>query len=325
MSERDNLARAGSRRGRYEGWFLTMSDGVTGYWIRYTVRNPIVGPPEPRVWFARFDRDRPERTFGINAGTEAWGFSSGGGFEVRMGDSVLRSGHARGAIAGGGHEARWDLEWRAGDPTFRLLPPALYRGTLAPTKPWTPVPDARFRGEVEIDGERAELADMPGQQGHLVGTRHAERWAWAFGNAFPDGQAFQALCAQSRRGPLTTPHLTFAAVRLDDRWLRFHSAARRRPWSLGRWRLTMASRHHRLEGEVRAEPSAMVRARYLDPDDAERFCHNSEVASCHLTVWERRPGGWSDVAELVSEGAVHAEWAGRTPAPVEMAAHAEVA
>jgi hypothetical protein len=59
----------------------------------------------------------------------------------------------------------------------------------------------------------------------------------------------------------------------------------------------------------------MLRVRYLDPDDSERWCHNSEVASSRLMVWERRHGGWEMVAELDSDGTTHAEWSGRTPAP----------
>jgi hypothetical protein len=55
-----------------------------------------------------------------------------------------------------------------------------------------------------------------------------------------------------------------------------------------------------------------------------RWCHNSEVASSRLTLWERRAGGWQDVAELESRGTTHAEWAGRTPAPGVDASHAEV-
>jgi hypothetical protein len=52
VSERDNLPRWDGRRGRYEVWFLTLSHADAGYWIRYTVRAPIAGPPEPRLWFA---------------------------------------------------------------------------------------------------------------------------------------------------------------------------------------------------------------------------------------------------------------------------------
>jgi hypothetical protein len=326
VAEGDNLPAWDGRRGRYEVWFATLSDPSTrtGYWIRHTVRSPVSGPPEPRVWFAAFSLDDPASTFGLNEG-----FSRGDlrlardRFEVRAGDSVFASGRISGAIRDGDREVAWDLRYPTGGPTVRLLPDVLYRGSLAPTRPYAPNPATSFSGEIVVDGERRVLGDAPGQQGHLVGTRHAERWAWASCSS-EDDLAVHLLSAQGRRGPLLTSLLTSAALRVGGRWIRLHGVSRRRTWGLGWWRVSLSGRTHRLEGEVRADPKVMVQARYLDPDDTPRWCHNSEVASSRLTVWERRPGGWQTVAELESEGTTHAEWAGRTPAPSVEAVHREI-
>jgi hypothetical protein len=275
------------------------------------------------VWFARFVRDEPERSFGLH-GPPPGEPASAGYFGV--GESLLGPGAATGRIAGHGHEARWDLRWDAGQPTVRILPPVFYRAGLASTKPFTPNPEARFSGTIEADGERVDLDGARGQQGHLYGTRHAERWAWASCNRFAgDRWAFQALSAQGRRGPFLMPFLTFAALRINGRWVRFRGTSSGRAWGLGVWRLALAAKGYRLEGEVRASLENLVRARYLDPDDTPRFCHNSEVASARLVLWERRAGGWQQAGELVSEGTTHAEWAGRTPAAGVRLVHAEVA
>lgn len=307
-------------------WFLTLSDPArrAGYWIRYTLRAPVAGPPEPRVWFAAFGVD-DGATFGVNELLRPGDMHlARDRFEVTMGRSSIASGRAVGEIHGGGHDVRWDVAFPADDPTLRILPDALYRGNLAPTKPVTPQPDVRATGTIEIDGEARTVDALSGQQGHLFGTRHAERWAWASCNAVDEDVAFQALSAQGRRGPILSPHLTFAGLRFRGRWLRFRGMARRRDWGLGWWRIALVGRRHRLDGEVTADPTAMVQARYLDPDDTPRWCHNSEVASCRLTLWERRAGGWQAVADLASEGTTHAEWAGRTPAPGIEAQHVEV-
>jgi hypothetical protein len=140
-----------------------------------------------------------------------------------------------------------------------------------------------------------------------------------------EGYAFQVLSAQGRRGPILTPFLSFAGIRIDGRWVRLRGTRRVRTWSLGSWHLSLASKSYRLEGEVWAAPEAMLRARYLDPDDTPRYCHHSEVASSRLLLWERRAGGWQEVAALTSEGTTQSEWAGRTPAPPAMAEHVEVA
>lgn len=313
--------------GRYEVWFLTMSapDGRSGYWIRYTVRAPVAGPPEARVWFSRVERDDPSRTLALNVAEPAGLRYGEDGFEIRIGESILRSGRAAGQVSGAGHDAAWDLEFDTGEPTYHLLPKPFYRGTLAPTKPYTPNTDLRYRGTVEVDGETVLLDGAPGQQGHLYGTRHAERWAWAFCNAFEDdGAVFQALSAQSRRGPLVTPPVTFAGLRLDGEWIRFRGFHRRRTWGLGIWGIDLRSRGHRLEGEVRAEPKEMIRTRYLDPDGTPRWCHNSVVSSCRLVVSERTGRGRRDVRELRSDGTTHAEWAGRTAAEDVGTVHTEI-
>jgi hypothetical protein len=330
LTERDNLPRWDGRRGRYEVWFLTLSDpdGRRGYWIRYALRAPIAGPPEPRLWFARFDREEPGRTFGIHGsppGSRAVPEADGGA--PWWGGARLEGGAAEGALDGGGHRVRWNLRWPTGQPTFRILPAPFYRGRLAPTRPLSPNPVARFTGTIEVDGDVEAIDGYPGQQGHLDGIRHAERWAWASCSAFSeDGYAFQVLSAQGRRGPFLTPFLTFAGLRVDGTWIRLQRTDRRNGWSLGRWPFRLASRSFRLEGGVRASPRAMIRARYLDPDDTPRYCHNTEVASCRLILWERgAAGGWRQVASLASDGTTHAEWAGRTPAPASMAEHVEVA
>ena len=323
MAERDNRQIWDGKRGRYEVWYLTMSnpDGRSGYWIRYSLRAPTAGPPERKIWFARFDRDDPSRSFGINA------FAQGRPMEgpiFGVGDALLDAGAARGSLKGGGHEVTWDVRWPTGQPTLRLLPPALYRGSVAPTRPYSPNPDLRFGGTIELDGETIELDGLVGQQGHLEGTKHAERWAWAHCNAYLDGYAFQVLSAQARRGPFLTPHVTNAALRVDGTWVRLRGSLSK-SWSLGIWRLKLGSKDIRVDGQIRAPWDLLMKARYLDPDDTPRWVHNSEVASSRLLVWERREDGWRELAELVSDGTTHAEWAGRTPAPGIDLEHEEIA
>jgi hypothetical protein len=329
MSERDNAPRWSGSPGRYEVWFLTMSrpDGAVGYWIRYTLRAPPAGPVEPQLWFARFDRRGPAGTFGIHGSAEGTVSTAdaAGGFRVALGGAEIESGAARGSLSGAGHDVRWDLKWPTGEPTLRLLPALMYRGRVAPTRPVAPNPDVLFTGTIDVDGETMELDGAPGQQGHVEGSRHADRWAWASCTTYGEGFALQAVSAQSRRAGFLTPYATFAALRVDDRWVRFRSLAHRRAWGLGSWRLSLVSRLYRVEGQVTAPREAMIRARYHDPDGTPRWVHNSEVASSRLLVWERRAGGWQEVADLTSEGTTHAEWAGMTPATAVEREHVEVA
>jgi hypothetical protein len=329
LSEQDNLPAWDGGRGHYEAWYLTFADPVagTGYWIRYTLHAPDRGDPEARLWFARFDRERPDRTLGMNRGHPIAAYRpEPAAFEVRIGDALLRSGHLTGGLAGGGHDVAWDLEFEAGGPTYRMLPSAMYRGRLAPSKPYVPNPDTRFTGTITVDGETASVEGVPGQQGHVYGSRHAERWAWAQCNdlAGEPETVLVALCAQGRRGPILTPHTTFVGIRRGGEWIRLSRISRRKEWSLGTWRLQAANRRYRLDGTIRVEPDRLIRADYVDPGGARRYCHNSEVSSCHLRLLERRAGGFEEIAELVSDGTVHAEWGGMTPAPGVLHQHVAI-
>jgi hypothetical protein len=97
--------------------------------------------------------------------------------------------------------------------------------------------------------------------------------------------------------------------------MRFAKAARRQEFAAGSWPIDVEDRRHRLSGRVTVDPSLILKARYLDPDGSERFCHNSEVASAELILFERRRAGFEEIAVLRSDGTTAAEWAGRTPAP----------
>lgn len=328
MAEQDNAPAWTGKPGRYEVWFLTMAGGVRGYWIRFTLLAPERGPSEARLWFARFDREDPSNTFGVNRAVPIEGMkSSADGFEIHLDDAVLRSGATRGAISGGGHDVAWDLEFGTGEETYRLLPDRLYLGGLAPTKPFSPNVSTRFSGTVAVDGKTHTLSGMAGQQGHLYGTKHAERWAWAHCGVF-DGEhqdaVVQAICAQGKRGPVHTPFTTFVGLRWEGRWMRLSSIHRRRPFWLGGWRIDASNKEFRLTGRVAGDPSFMVQAEYHDPDGTPRWCHNTEVGSSRFVLFERGRAGFEELAVLTSDGTTHAEWAGRTPAPGAFVRHEPV-
>jgi len=302
-----------------------MSDGRTGFWVRYTDRRPLTGPADARLWFARFDREDPGASFGLNRAVPGEPVLGDDG-TVRIGDATLEPGRAAGSLDGAGRTIRWDLTWDGRALREPMLPAALARSGLARSVLDTPAMGARFDGAIEVDGDERRIEAMPGQQGHIVGRGHPQRWAWASCNAFEEeGYAFQAVVGQDRRGPLLTPHLTFCTLRGPEGWVELRGVSPKRRWGLGWWRIRLADRRYRLEAEVDAPRGALLRARYLDPDDSARWCHNTELASSRVRLWERGAGGWREVADLTSEGTTNAEWAGRTPAPGVDRTFAEVA
>ena len=320
VSEEDNLPMTMGRRGTYEVWFLTFTDREAGrgYWVRSTLLHPDRRDADAGVsagvWFARFDRAEPGSTLGLHA-TYPQAKVAEDMFSVEIGSSAMRTGQATGRVDVDGHQASWDLEWTTGWPTHRLLPDVMYRGRVAPTRPWSPNPQTTVSGTLVVDGDTVDVRSVPGQQGHLAGTRHAERWAWAHCSDFLGEEAVvHALTAQGRRGPFLTPFVTSIGVRLQGEWIRLSKLTRRRPFGLGEWKIDLQNRRYRLTGRIEAPARAMLRARYEDPDGTPRYCHNSEIASSRLALFERRAAGFEEVALLESHGTTHAEWAGRTPA-----------
>ena len=93
---------------------------------------------------------------------------------------------------------------------------------------------------------------------------------------------------------------------------------------MGTWKIDVENRNYRVTGRIEAPARAMLRARYEDPDGTPRYCHNSEIASCRLALFERRAGGFEELVLLESTGTTHAEWAGRTPAEAVQRTFAEV-
>jgi Tocopherol cyclase len=320
MAERDNLPRWGGRPGGLEAWHLALTEPVTGrgLWVRAGLVAPTRGEPRGTATFAGFDPGRPERTFGVQEDHPGDAFTVGGQDRyLRTGGVEVGPGYLRGTLGGGGHEVRWDLTYPIGDSTYALLPDAAARGPLGAAAAIVANPDVRVSGEVSLDGDVRTLEDVPGSQGHTYGARYPERWVRAHCASFEDEDAvFEAFTGQVRRGSYLTPFVTTIGLRRQGRWMRFTQVRRRRDFSMGYWRIDVADRRFRLTGRVEAPAMALVRARLDGPDGTARFTHHSATASCRLALFERRTGGFDEVALLESHGLAQAEWAGRTAAAV---------
>src|SRR6266568_3358283 len=103
--------------GHYEVWYLTFNHVAsrTGYWLRYVIEAPLHGAAYAQVWFGYFD--------------------------------------ARGAIAGAGHSASWDLSWLPAPATHLLMPRIVYKSLpIGDTRALSPNLDVPIRGTVVVDG-----------------------------------------------------------------------------------------------------------------------------------------------------------------------------
>lgn len=317
MTERDNLPRWHPHAGGHEAWYVTVADAASGegLWVRMGLSGPRRAEPASEVVAARFHPSDPGRTFGVRSVHAAPDFTLGGPDRYfRAGESEIGPGFARGVATGPGHRLEWDLSLTTGEPTYLLLPDGVARGPLGGTAALIANVDTRVSGRVVADGEVRDLAGAPAQQGHLFGRRHPERWVRAHCRGFEDADAIvEAVTGQVRRGPFLTPFLTSIGVRWEGRWIRLLRLAGPRDFSMGRWLIDVTDRRYRLTGRIEAPSYALVNARVEGPDGVPRYCHHTDVGSCRLALFERRPGGFDQIAMLEARGTVQAEWAGRTP------------
>lgn len=313
-------------RGRYEVYYLTFNhlETRTGFWIRYTLTAPDEkgGEPYAQLWFTMFDYDDPANNFGVTKRFPIGELEAGAGpFSLRIGGAVLRSGEAAGAIAGGGHDVRWNLTFTPATLPFLHFPKALYRMEITDTTALSPHLDTRFSGTIEADGRRFVFDGEPGDQTHLWGREHAQRWQWAHCNHFAEdpGAVFELLCAQVKRAGIMLPPLHLLYLKLGDREIQLNNPidmlTTRGKASPGSWVIRAANYTTRVDFDITCRKADLVEAEYFDPSGERAFCANTEVASSLVKVYTRPSPlvKWSRVETLTSLGTTHVEWGDRKP------------
>jgi hypothetical protein len=317
--------------GHYEVWYATFSHvpSKTGFWIRYTMESPREGhgAPYAQLWFARFDRNQPEKTFGINQRFPLDQMKVQAPFRVQIGDSELRHDGMHGQLGG----ASWDLKWQPSDHLHRHLPDLAYRGKWADTQVLSPNLNVAAHGLVTVEGERYELQGAPLGQTHLWGKKHAYQWAWSHCNSFEGdrGVALETLSVRLKRGQIVLPTLTLLSLYLEgDKpdlldFREFHQLPlTRSSWATGRYELEATGARWRVEAKYTCRPEDMIQTEYVDPDGEPAWCHNTECADCEVRILKRGfYGNWQEYRKLRSDGGAHWEWGARAGDPLVRKRH----
>jgi hypothetical protein len=132
-------------------------------------------------------------------------------FHVQVAGAVLDDHQLRGRAG----DIAWELEYEGDEPPLYLLPAKLYRGGFPKAKSLVARPLARFRGHLDVAGQRLDVDGWLGSQNHNWGSRHTDRYAFGqvagFDNA--PGSFLEVATARNRIGPLWTPNITPLVLR----------------------------------------------------------------------------------------------------------------
>ncbi len=288
--QRWNGARYSGTPGHYESWFQRANHPTRplGLWIRYTIFAPT-DPTRPacgELWAIWFDGERGRITAAKSEHPIAACRFDRDALGVGIGDAVLDHTALRGEAVGGGHRIAWSLDYGGDSPPLLLLPEAVYGRGFPRAKALVGVPLCRYHGELDVDGERIAIDGWLGSQNHNWGSRHTDRYAWGQVAGFDgrDDAMLECSTAKLRIGPLWTPWLTVAVLRLGDETFAFNSLARS---PLGRahldglhWRFDTGNGRERMRVEFGAPSDAFVGLRYGNPPGGTKICINSKIARC---------------------------------------------
>ena len=284
-----------------ESYFFKLNDpeGRRALWVKGTLLAKPGQAPRAEAWAIAFDREKGNRAAKLErplpgGWTETIRFSERE-LDVRIEGVHLGERSLLGELQGASGRIRWELSY---EPLQGPLVPfpslAMYRGAFPRSKLVSPVPDARFRGWYEVEGERVEVEGWRGMQGHNWGRSHAFRYAWAHCNQF-EGQEdliFEGLTGQVRMGPVTTPPITLLCLRVrgvrydwnrPQDWLQARATTTTRRWEF-QGRSDLGS----LEGWLEAPTEDLVGLLYENPSGPATHCLNSKLARAEL--WFRPAG-----------------------------------
>ena len=173
------------------------------------------------------------------------------------------------------------------------MPHRMYSLPLPRAKTVVPQPLARFTGTITVDGKSQASTRWVGSQNHNWGSRHTDRYAWGQVAGFDDQPDAFLECSTARLkvGPVMTPPLSVAALRLGDEVLSctglYYAVRALGAYAPYQWHLETTGKPGTLDVRISADPSEFVALRYPNPPGGTKICLNSKLAHCEITV--RRP------------------------------------
>ena len=294
---------SGSAKGHVESYFMKFNEPQTGRaaWIKFTLYAPT-GKPEQTVgetWAIFFDANDPAKNVGMKETVSIADCRiERNPLRLQFGGNVFAPGATSGSLKNDrGESIAWDLTWTDGDEPFALFPfEKMYTFKLPKSKALTPFPNSRYSGTLIVGGADWAVSGLRGMQGHNWGEEHAHFYGWVQGSVFDDGADawFEGFSGKVKIGPVVTPFLSMAFLKLDGRLYRFDRAASWFTKSVeltnNRWTFQIPGPEHVLRGEVGAPTERFCGLHYYDPTGKLSYCLNSKVSDARIELVDKASG-----------------------------------
>jgi hypothetical protein len=282
------------RGGHYESWFLRGNhpSEPRAFWIRYTLFIPADKKRAKlgELWAIYFDGTRGRVTAAKQE--HPWQSCSfdKNTMDVRIGDAVLHQRHLAGSAEHTDHKIEWNLDYSEGEQTLLFLPEKFYGAGFPKAKSLVSRPQVTFQGSLAVDGERIDVTGWHGSENHNWGSQHTDQYAWGQVAGFDDDPEAFLECATARVkvGPVPTPRMTIAYLRLDGEDYRFNQIGTALKSAGGyrffNWHFHTGRGNEKLDVEISAPASAFTALTYYNPPGGNKTCLNSKIASCQATL-----------------------------------------
>lgn len=281
-------------KGHYESWFLRANapDAARAFWIRYTLfvpensRRPSLG----ELWAIWFDGDRNQ----VVAVKDELPLDdcefAAETMDVRIGQSRLGQRALNGRAELGDNRISWSLSHEGGTEALLFLPENLYQASLPKAKSVVSRPLVTFQGELHVNGERHDISGWRGSENHNWGSKHTDQYAWGQVAGFegrPDA-FLECITARVRIGPVPSPWLTIACLKLGDETLCFNrigtALKARGRYEFFDWQWRTAAGGDTLEAHINAPREHFAALTYYNPPGGAKTCLNSKIARCELSL-----------------------------------------
>jgi len=310
------------KRGHYEGYYVAFNhpESGRGYWIRYSMVAPTEEDREPfaQVWFMRTDRGAEPRNRALRTSFPIRALeASTEPFTLQIGANHLSMEGCLGALAGLGGEVGWNLRFES------MLPP------IAPTPEWgarmatcylEPSPLLKLTGAIREGGAETLIDGWLGEQAHVFGARHSQRWHWAeCKHLGAPGRAFTGVAAWPKvpggKRSITSLYLELGDGKrlLKNRTLQLLKA--QTAHSPEGWEFDGEYGRERLQGVIAPHREDLIGVTYHDPSGQPVYCYHSELADLTLRYYRRRSSfaAWNLQEEISAPGSSAFEYGSYEP------------